>query len=346
MAGRNILSKSDKLQKVNLEYLYHSIRNPKPEISTLIRLLRAVKSIDGNRYAHAKKQLPYFVCGSFSPPYLSLENFSHIEHFIIEVSDLKAKGIDTEELKTHLTTDKHVQLMFLSPNQDSLKIMFTLKEKCYDIGLFSVFYTLFYKHFLELHHIDLDFSTSEASVTQACFISVDEAAYYNANAEAVDFSNYVNEDDPASLFDSMREMRHAVKDAKKRDSHSVNNDTVANDPDDEALMHIKEVLLGAASAEKDKKAIKDTDEIDSIVSGLKGFIEDHGIKVNEVKTMLHARKLRLQLDENTAEVNLFKNAKSYFAVLSPVGTSSLKLGKIVMEIVNAYLSGMQQQKKE
>lgn len=339
MAGRNITSTSDKLQKVRLDYLYHSIRNPKPEIATLVRLLQTVRDIDRVRYAHMKRQLPYFVCASFNPPYLLAENFSCIEHFMVEVGGLNAKGIDADELKGHLATDRQVQLMFLSPGGDSLKIMFSLKEKCYDAGLFAVFYNLFYKSFLERHGIDVDFSASEGAVTDACYISVDEKAYFNASAEAVDLCSYVSEDNPSLLFDTLREMRHAAKEAKKQCLPDDESEACA-DPDADALLHIKEVLLGAKAVETDRKPIKDKEEFDSIIAGLRGFVEDNGVNLVEERSMLHARKLRFNLDGNVAEVNVFRGTKGYFAVQSPVGTSSQKIGKVVLEIVNAYLSGI------
>lgn len=337
MAGRNIRDVADKLMKVKLDYLYHSIRNPKPEIATLIRLLRTVKDIDRNRYAHVKKQLPYFVCGTFTPPYLTMENFAYIEHFVIEVSKLTEKGIDADALKQSLCQDKRVGLMFCSPSKDSLKILFSLNKRCYDIGMFTVFYNIFVKRFLEKHQIDTDATTYNANVMQACFISVDEYAYYNALAEGVDIEEFLNMDDPVAFFDSIREIKVTVKEQKKNDNKD--KDSAGNQElSQETMLHIKEVLLGTNSVDRDKKAVTDVSELDKMVEGIRAFADDHGVAMTDVRNMLHARKMRFTMNGNNTEINLFKGSKGYFAVLSPIGNTSKRFSRIVIEIVNAYLA--------
>ena len=46
MAGSNITSSGDVLKKVQEEYLYNSIRHPKPDIDARMRQLRIVTNID------------------------------------------------------------------------------------------------------------------------------------------------------------------------------------------------------------------------------------------------------------------------------------------------------------
>lgn len=336
MAGRNIRDVGDKLMKVKLDYLYHSIRNPKPEIATLIRLLRTVKDIDKNRYAHVKKQLPYFVCGTFTPPYRAMENFAYIEHFVIEISRLTEKGIDADALKQNLLKDKRVCLMFSSPSKDSIKILFILANRCYDIGVFSAFYNIFVKHFLNKHQIDADATTYNANVMQTCFISVDECAYYNAYAESVDIDEFFNMNDPVAVFDSIREVKVTIKEQKKE--NKVKDEADNKDLSKETVLHIKEVLLGTNSVAHDKKPVTDVSEMDKLVEGIRVFAGDHGVEMTNIQNMLHARKMRFTMNGNNAEINLFKGSKGYFAVQSPVGNTSKRFSRIVIEIINAYLA--------
>lgn len=337
MAGRNIRCSTDKLQKVKVEYLYHSIRNPKPEIATMLRLLRTIKDIDATRYSLVKKQLPYFTCATFAPPFLSLENFAYVEHFVIDIQNLEEKGIDIEELRRHLAQDNRAVLIFASPSRNGLKILFSLKERCYDNGIFNVFYNLFMKEFYEKHQLDMDILTTDTSVTEACFISVDEDAYYNSNAEPIDIDHYIAEENPAYLLDSMREMRHVAKENIKMQKSQDKTQKEA-DPGQETLLHIKEVLLGAKSVERDKKSRVESSAFEDLMPGLKQFVEDQGVEMKSVKRLLNARKVQFALGERIAEVNIFRGSKGFFAVQSPIGGNSKEFGKIALEIINAYLA--------
>lgn len=57
MAGSNITSSGDVLKKVQEEYLYNSIRHPKPDIDARMRQLRIVYNIDRKQYSSLKRTL-------------------------------------------------------------------------------------------------------------------------------------------------------------------------------------------------------------------------------------------------------------------------------------------------
>lgn len=337
MAGSNISDSGDKLMKVKVDYLYHRIRCPKPEIATIVRLLRTIRDIDSNRYSHAKKQLPYFVCGTFQPPILRLENFAYIKHFVIEINNLDIQSVDIEEIKQKLSSCKNVTMIFVSPSEISLKILFTLSQRCYDIGLFSMFYTIYVRKFMEDNKLKFNPLTATASVTQACFISVDETAYYNPNAQPIDINLYIDTNNPVALFDTMREVRHAAHELKKTLPASSDK-AETKDPSKESMLHIKEILLGAKSLVKDRKPMTDSKEVDSIVEGLKKFCADHTIIMTECIPLHHARKMRFTMDGQYSEIILYKSAKGYFIVQSPVGKVSKRLNSMTAEIINAYLT--------
>lgn len=337
MAGRNIRCTTDKMQRVKVEYLYHSIRSPKPEIATMLRLLRTIKYIDNTRYSLVKKQLPYFTCATFVPPFLSLENFAYIEHFVIDVQNLEEKGMDIDKLRNHISQDSRVVLIYATPSKNGLKIMFSLKERCYDNGVFNVFYNLFLKEFFEKNHLDIDILTTDTDVTDVCFISVDEQAYYNPNAQPIDIDKYIEEENPTFLLDSMREMRHVAKENVKTLKSSQDKTQKESDPTQETLLHIKEVLLGTKSVERDKKSCVDSGAFEDLMLGLKQFVEDQGVEMKSVKHLSNARKAQIVLEDKIAEVNIFRGNKGFFAVQSPTGGNSKEFGKIVLEIVNAYL---------
>jgi putative ABC transport system permease protein len=63
--GTSIQSPSEQLQKVTIDYLYHTIKAPKPAVASHIRQLRIIRDLDGRRYSELKRQLPYFICVIF-----------------------------------------------------------------------------------------------------------------------------------------------------------------------------------------------------------------------------------------------------------------------------------------
>ena len=91
--GTNIQSAADELKKVQEEYLYNSLRNPKPTIAATIQQLRIVYSMDTKAYVQLKRRLPYFVCGQFNPPFRRKENFAYTESFILDFDHLSSKQL-------------------------------------------------------------------------------------------------------------------------------------------------------------------------------------------------------------------------------------------------------------
>ena len=146
-AGGNILSNADKLVKIPIDYLYHSVKQPKSEIESKIRQLRIIKNLDLKRYNLLKRELPYIVCGNFNPPYRKRENFSYIQYFILDIDHINEKGLALIQIKEKLMTDDRIVMLFVSPGEDGLKVMFKLEERCYDSGLYSIFYKTFLKQF-------------------------------------------------------------------------------------------------------------------------------------------------------------------------------------------------------
>ena len=138
--GTNIQSNADMLQKIPVKYLYDSLRHPRPDIVSSIRQLRIVRELDNKQYSSLKRKLPYLVCGMFNPPYRRTENFAYTEYFIIDIDHLSEKGLSLADTRKCIEKDTRTVLSFVSPGEDGLKVLFKLKERCYDSGLYSLFY--------------------------------------------------------------------------------------------------------------------------------------------------------------------------------------------------------------
>ena len=151
--GTNIQSTADELRKVQEAYLYNSLRNPKPAIAAAVRQLRIVYSMDAKGYAQLKRRLPYFVCGQFYPAFRRKENFAYTESFILDFDHLSAKRLSLKTVREDIICDEQVMMCFASPSEDGLKVMFRLKERCYDAGLYSIFYKAFAATFAMRHNL-------------------------------------------------------------------------------------------------------------------------------------------------------------------------------------------------
>ncbi len=333
LAGSNIQAASDPLAKVKVEYLYHSLRSPRPQIETKIRQLRIVQSLDRKQYSMLKRQLPYIVCGIFNPAVRRTENFGYIEYFIIDIDHIGEKGLNILTLRKTLEADSRTLLSFLSPSQDGLKLMFRLKERCYDAGLYTLFYKAFLRAFSDQYDLEQVIDAKTCDVTRACFISMDTDAYYNPNAESVDITAFVNQDNPVELF------------AQK---HILDNGTEhiptemellhEKEPEEEVMDRIKQ-LLGVKRQNLSKKQmdIAETPQIDAIMDNLTCYVQEQGISLVSASKIQYGKKLCFLLGLKKAEINLFFGKRGYTVVKSPKCGTSAELNNIVADLIQLFL---------
>lgn len=132
LVGADITSSADELRKIKVDYLYDGLCHPKPDIEARVRQLRVVRNLDTKQYSVLKRRLPYVVCGMFNPCYRRTENFAYIEYFIVDIDKLSEKQLSVVEVRGRIQQDGRVVMCFLSPGEDGLKVLFRLKERCYD----------------------------------------------------------------------------------------------------------------------------------------------------------------------------------------------------------------------
>lgn len=333
-AGKQIISPADKLQRITVEYLYNSLRNPKPEIQMLVRNLRIVKNMDAKRYAQMKRGLPYFVCGAFNPPYRKTENFAYTELFVLDIDKVSAKGYDLLELQKKLAADARVLLSFASPGNDGLKLMFRLTERCYDAGLYKLFYQTFARSFSEQYSVEQLVDSKTCDVCRACFISIDAYATYNPNAEMVDITQYLDMNNPSALF----EQKH-IADIETRQADIQKKQEEPDkeiDPDKQIIEHIKAVLdIGRQKKEKPSPYVPE--QLNDIIVDVKKHIESTGIIVNNIISISYGKKLRVQLGRKQAEVNIFYGKKGYSVVKSPRSGTDSELNELIYQVILGYL---------
>ena len=333
--GTNIQSSADKLQKVQEEYLYNSLRHPKPAIAAMIQQLRIVYSMDANGYAQLKRKLPYFVCGQFNPPFRRKENFAYTESFMLDFDHLSAKELSLKALRDEIISDPQVMMCFASPSEDGLKVMFRLKERCYDAGLYSIFYKAFAVTFAMRHNLMQVIDGKTSDVARACFISVDAEAYYNPNCLPVDLKSYIDEHNPTLMFEMKREQEQHEK-LQKTDLQE--EPVQPKDPDTDIIAAIRKQLNPQGRSQPEKRAAYVPEQMNEIVDNLKSFIEKTGIIVTEIINIQYAKKIRAQLGQKHAEVNLFYGKRGFSGVISPRQGTHDELNEALADLVHQFVN--------
>ncbi|MCM0721970.1 CRISPR-associated primase-polymerase type B [Parabacteroides sp. W1-Q-101] len=332
--GSNITGSADLLHKVTIKYLYDSLRNPRQEILSAIRKLRIVKEIDDKQYSLLKRRLPYLVCGMFNPPYRRIENFAYTEYFVIDIDHLSDKGFSIVDLRKQIEADDRVVLSFLSPSEDGLKVFFKLKERCYDSGLYSLFYKAFLLEFSKQYVLHQVIDTRTSDVTRACFVSVDPDAYYNPDAVQVDIRAFIDMDNPFGLFEQKRQQDKMVK---TNDVALKKKEIGTSDPDRDALDRIKQLLN--PHAQKERPSVFVPRELDDMMALLKPYIEEVGVVVAEVINIQYGKKIRLKMGMKQAEINLFFGKKGFSVVQSPRTGTNAELNQLMADLIIGFING-------
>jgi virE N-domain protein len=330
--GTNIQSAADELKKVQEEYLYNSLRNPKPAIAATIQQLRIVYSMDTKGYAQLKRKLPYFVCGQFNPPFRRKENFAYTESFILDFDHLSSKQLSLKAIHDNIIQDEQVMMCFTSPSEDGLKVMFRLKERCYDAGLYSVFYKAFAATFAMRHNLTQVTDSKTSDVARACFVSIDPNAYFNPNSTPVDIKAYLDEANPDALFKMKYEQDEHDKVAKKSDDKQT---SLPKDPDKDVLARIRQQLNPKAQVEQHPAYVPE--QLNEIIAELKLFIEETGLQVTEIINIQYAKKIRARLGQKESEVNLFYGKRGFSVVISPRLGTNEELNELLADLVKTFL---------
>jgi tetratricopeptide (TPR) repeat protein len=335
LLGRAITQKDDPLTPIAAELLYNTIRQADAGIAPLIDRLRLVRTIDKKQYGLLKTQLPYVVCGVFYPPYRRIENFGFIDCFIVDIDHVQDKGLTVDALKAQFIADNRVMLCFVSPSEDGLKILFRLKEKCYDSGQYSVFYKAFLRALSQQYSLEQVVDTRTSDVSRACFLSYDPEAYFNAEAEPVDMKNFVDFDNPFEI----RELEHAINKEEKDAvaAGAVRPKDEKSEPDTAAFEFIKQ-RLQAKSAAKPKPQVYVPEEIDRILQNLLDYIQESGVETVEIVNIQYGKKFKFRTGVHQAEINLFFGKRGFTVVKSPRQGTNEKLNDLMTSYIQSFFN--------
>lgn len=333
--GQKITQVGDPLHKISVERLYKGIAQPKAAFRDKIIQLRTVKEVDERQYRELKKHLPYFVCGLFHPAIRRKEHFASIRYFVLDIDHLAAAAIDQQELRRKLENIPEVLMVFASPSNDGLKVMFKLKEACADAAYYSSFYKLFAHQFAQKYELAqvLDFKTSD--VSRACFMSWDEAAYLNTDALAVDAQALLAANDFGAAAKDLKAAENFVKEqgAKHKKEHQ-------SSVDEQTLRKIK-LALNPNARLRVKKEYINSPEVEKIIPWIKEHLTSYHLELTAYDKLNYGKKLRIASNDLWAEINLFYGAKKGFTIVKTTKAGSHKeladlAAKALAEILLAY----------
>lgn len=334
--GNNIKAAGDPLQPMSIDEFYEMLVHPQESLSAQIRQLQTVRFLDEKLYKEAKKTLPYLVCGSFNPNFRRIENFAYTDCFVIDLDNLMENGFSVEGVKELVKTDERVALAFVSPGGNGLKLLFSLKERCYDPGLYSLFYKKFVLDFALQHGLRSVVDTRTSDVARACFLSVDTDAYRNDEALAVDLNAIINTENLDALFAVKREIKEEAK-AANQEANKEDAPKDPKDPDAEVLARIRAKLNANGRVERPQQQVYVPEELERAIDGIRQTVEDIGIEMKEVKDIQYGKKLVMRSSLRTAEVNVFFGHKGFSVVESPRRGTSPELNNLMSRIIKQHL---------
>lgn len=334
--GSNVRNNSESLKKVTPEYLFNALRSPKPAFLSRIRQLRIVRQINESQYVQLKQQLPYFVCASFNPPFRNTKNFAFTEYFIMDIDHICEKGLILDDLRRKIESDSRTMMCFLSPGEDGLKVIMKLKDRCYDAGVYSVFYKKFVYEFSLQYDLQqvLDIRTSD--VTRACFMSVDSSAYYNPDAEPVDMAEIIDMEDSSVLLMQKKEVEESMS-ALTDIADSSSNAVEIREPDDDAMERIRGLLNMKTKKVSVERPVFVPAILDTIQGELSNYVRDIGFMVSDIINIQYGKKIRAKLGLKNAEINLFYGKRGFSVVVSPKTGTDGTLNVLLADTVRAFI---------
>jgi hypothetical protein len=317
--GKNIKANpAETLTNISIKSLYDMLTGQK-ELRHLIESLRHLLAIDKKKYQQAKLSLPYFIGASFEPAFRKTDNFVSIQNFVIDLDHIFEKGGNIAAIFSSLRMDPRVLMMFTSPGGDGLKVVFTLREKCFDARQYSLFYKKFVSDFSAEHNLEDYIDTCTSDVTRICFLSYDPEAYLNLDAKPISMKDHV--DFGTSIFEASH--YKAINEELLFDNNEVS---------ESGKMELnKDVLddimskLNPDRKTKPEKQIFVPEILEQIVGPVKEKASAFNIQLKEVKNINYGKKFVFEMERAFAEINVFYGKNGFSIVKTPKKGSSEKL---------------------
>ncbi len=295
-------SNIDILQPVTIDELFKLITEPDPGLLKLSFELSKIITIDEQAYHKLKTKLPYFIGASFRNNLRNINNFEEINWFIIDL-DKCFKTLEKElEMKEMFKNDNRVAMMFTSPSNQGLKLVFNLEKPIIDSSLYTNFYKTFTSQLAHHYKLEkyIDFKTSD--VTRVCFINADANAWINKKAITVDWENYIS---PYDVINGNNEPE--------------NNSNNINSTDKNLSEKVYTSILKKLNPKtpKREKIIFVPDTLNTIVQPISNYSRKMGLPVSDVIDIHYGKKFVFRNGGDFAEINVFYGKNGFTVIITP-----------------------------
>lgn len=313
MIGFKITQPDDPLTKTTAEHIFRQIKNPDQKILQTIEHLRNLKTIDEKSYKNFKKNLPYFVCGNFHPPFRKKENFASILYFIADFDNLHSSSLIPDTLKNKMAVDNRVVAAFVSPGSDGLKVVFKFSEPCKDAGAYKLIYSNFLHHFAAEYQLLQHLDKVTHDVTRATFLSYDPHILINPNPVAIDPQPFLSIHTGPFFLPT----NNNKQPQQENYPEVIPEKTPASaDPDEQTLSYIKNLLRDKKNSPPEK-IITPSENVKNIIPKLEQFLIEIQCKLTTRKTIHYGEQITITNGKSVMEFNIFYGKKGYNVVVNP-----------------------------
>jgi hypothetical protein len=251
---------------------------------------------------------------------------------MIDIEHISDKGVSLNVLRQQVVQDIRVCLCFVTPNENGLKVLFRLKDRCHDAGMYALFYRSFVRslsaQYLRNQVVDKDSS----DVSKVSFLCEDTEAYYNPNAEPIEMSLFVNFENPLETQELKHVLEQETKGLEQRKEPAIS----VSAPDEAAITFIKERLRSRPST-KHQETVYVPQEVEQVLTDLVEYVKESGVEVVEILNIQYGKKFRFRLGIKQAEINLFWGKRGFSVVKSPRKGTSAELNDLMVQYVSLFV---------
>lgn len=264
--------------------------------------LRSLRAMDKEAYRTVKTRLPYVVGSQFDGPTGAVRRtdaFMAARYFVLDLDECPNLAGRVPEV---VQQNDAVELAFVSPGGQGLKLFFRLLEPCTDARQFSAAYRNFATHFGAQYRWTSSIDLRTSDVTRACFLAHDPTAHYNPNAVATDWRIWLaDSDEPElALVQTVASPGRPINEAAYRDVlKQINPRTTLRNP----VRAERQVFV--------------SDELRELEPEVRAICQRLNWELTEVAPLNYGLKFAIRQGFRKAEVNAFYGKRGFSLVRSP-----------------------------
>jgi hypothetical protein len=282
-------------------------------LSNEVERLRKLRELDTKAYKTLKTRLPYFVGSKFANDIRHSDNFECASYLTLDIDDfLDINSSIPEQVLNHSA----VMLAFISPSGTGFKLVFKLDTPCLNLSHFKEFYKSFSRIFAGEINLEGSIDMKTCDATRACFLSADTKAYFNPNADSLQWQKFVSQ--PIEI------------------EEIINENKLQNEINEVSLQGVLDKINPSRPKKKNNPGYVPI-ELLEIESDLKLLCKKNELILTDIVKINYGLKVQVKKGFRTAELNVFYGKKGYTIVRSPKSGTDRSLAEMLFELVDKML---------